>query len=420
MPVSRLQIESSDWDSLDTALNVTISSATDSQIVVDVALPASNSARFIIDGSFAGRVGLDISSLTGTVTGVSASLNGTTLFVATELTLDASEFTEEIFDEIEDLVKTVLGDDDGTEIDGSDDDDSLDGSRGDDAMRGGRGADHLRGGDGDDSLDGGDGNDTLSGDLGNDSINGSVGDDSISGGAGNDSLDGGLGEDSLAGGLGNDVYRVNDSDDIVRELSGQGTDTVYASCDDTLAVNIENLVLTAIARSGTGNAANNLLTGNASANLLKGEAGNDGLRGMSGNDTLMGGAGNDTLGGDLGDDRLTGGLGRDVLTGGGGRDTFDFNSPSELTASAATSDVIKDFSRAQRDKIDLSGLDANTGVAGNQDFTALIASNAAFTAAGQLKYVGGILYGNTDGDASAEFALSLTGAPVLSLTDFIL
>lgn len=418
--MSRLQIESSDWSSMDAALYVSISSVTDRQIVVDVALPAASSARFIIDGSFAGRAGLDISSLTGTVTGVSASLNGTTLFVATELALDASEFTEEIFDEIGDLLETVLGDDDGSEIDGSDDDDSLDGSRGEDRMHGGRGADHLRGGDGDDSLDGGDGDDTLSGDVGNDSISGSAGDDSISGGVGNDSLDGGLGEDSLAGGLGNDVYRVNDSDDIVRELSGQGTDTVYASCDDTLAANIENLVLTAIARSGTGNTGNNLLTGNASGNVLRGEAGNDGLRGMSGNDTLMGGTGNDTLGGDLGDDRLTGGSGRDVLTGGGGRDTFDFNSLGELTASAATSDVIKDFSRAQLDKIDLSGLDANTGVAGNQAFTSLIAGSAAFSAAGQLKYVGGILYGNTDADASAEFALSLTGAPVLSLTDFIL
>ena len=417
--MSRLEIESSDWSDMDSALNVTISSATDTQIIVDVVLPASSTARFIIDGSFAGRVGTDISSLTGTVTGVSASLNGATLFVATELALDASEFTEEIFDEIDDLLDTVLGDDSGTEIDGSDDDDSLDGSRGEDSMHGGRGSDHLRGGDGDDSLDGGEGDDTLSGDIGDDSISGSAGDDSISGGVGSDSLDGGLGEDSLAGGAGNDIYRVNDSDDIVRELSSQGTDTVYASCNDTLAANVENLVLTAIARSGTGNSGSNKLTGNGSANVLKGEAGNDGLRGMSGNDTLMGGTGADTLGGDLGDDRLTGGSGRDVLTGGAGRDTFDFNSLSELSASVRSSDVIKDF-RHGTDKLDLSGLDANSGAVGNQAFTTLSSSSASFSAAGQLKYVGGILYGNTDGDSSAEFAISLTGAPVVSLSDFML
>lgn len=120
-----------------------------------------------------------------------------------------------------------------------------------------------------------------------------------------------------------------------------------------------------------------------------------------------------------GDDSGTGNTGNKLLTG-GGRDTFDFDSLSDLTASAASSDVIKDFSRAQGDRIDLAGLDANTGVAGNQAFSSLIASTATFSAAGQLKYVGGILYGNTDADASAEFAISLTGAPVVSLSDFIL
>ena len=108
-----------------------------------------------------------------------------------------------------------------------------------------------------------------------------------------------------------------------------------------------------------------------------------------------------------------------MLTGGAGRDTFDFNSLSELSASVRSSDVIKDF-RHGTDKLDLSGLDANSGAVGNQAFTTLISSSASFSAAGQLKYVGGILYGNTDGDSSAEFAISLTGAPVVSLSDFML
>ncbi|MDZ8138314.1 MAG: hypothetical protein RM049_23915 [Nostoc sp. DedQUE04] len=74
----------------------------------------------------------------------------------------------------------------------------------------------------------------------------------------------------------------------------------------------------------------------------------DVLRGAAGNDILNGGAGNDILSGGAGNDILNGGAGNDILTGGTGNDRFVFNSKVEGL------DVIKDFSRVEGDKIQIS------------------------------------------------------------------
>jgi hypothetical protein len=59
--------------------------------------------------------------------------------------------------------------------------------------------------------------------------------------------------------------------------------------------------------------------------------------------------------------------------------------------------------------IDVSTIDANVLVAGNQAFTFI--GSVAFSAAGQLRYSGGLLQGSTDADAAAELQVQLTGAP---------
>jgi Ca2+-binding RTX toxin-like protein len=89
-------------------------------------------------------------------------------------------------------------------------------------------------------------------------------------------LDGLAGADTLVGGLGDDTYVVDNVGDTVTELANQGTDTVQSSVTFTLAVNVENLILTGTAAiNGTGNTLNNTLTGNSAANVLTGGAGND-------------------------------------------------------------------------------------------------------------------------------------------------
>jgi serralysin len=81
--------------------------------------------------------------------------------------------------------------------------------------------------------------------------------------------------------------------------------------------------------------------------------------------------------------------------------------------------VVGDFTAGQ-DKIDLSTLDANTATTANDAFTEIIAATAAFTKAGQLKFANGVLYGNVDADADAEFAIQLTGVTTFSAADLVL
>ncbi|WP_349617383.1 calcium-binding protein [Azotobacter salinestris] len=115
----------------------------------------------------------------------------------------------------------------------------------------------------------------------------------ITGNSGNNRLDGGAGADTMQGGYGNDTYVLDDLGDTVTEVANQGTDTVIAPFDYTLGANVENLMLTGSAITGTGNALDNALTGTAADNTLSGLAGNDTLDGDAGADTLIGGSGND-------------------------------------------------------------------------------------------------------------------------------
>jgi Ca2+-binding RTX toxin-like protein len=172
--------------------------------------------------------------------------------------------------------------------------------------------------------------------------------------------------------------------------------------------------------NGTGNGLDNDIVGNPGANTLKGSGGNDLLKGMGGADKLYGDAGADRLEGGDGNDLLSGGTGADVLVGGAGADRFDFDAISHSTGSAR--DQIVDFARAQGDKIDLSGIDANTRVDGNQAF-AFIGGSAFAGKAGQLR-VGStngeaVIQADVNGDKVADFQVAInTGS--LAGSDFFL
>jgi Ca2+-binding RTX toxin-like protein len=112
-----------------------------------------------------------------------------------------------------------------------------------------------------------------------------------------------------------------------------------------------------------------------------------------------------------------------VLRGGTGIDTFRFAAAGDSGAPGQWRDRIMDFSQAEGDLIDVSAIDANTGIAGAQDFSFI--ANAAFSAAGQLRaqVVAGntFVYGNTDADfATSEFSIFLSGALTLTSGDFLL
>jgi hypothetical protein len=88
-----------------------------------------------------------------------------------------------------------------------------------------------------------------------------------------------------------------------------------------------------------------------------GNGGNDVMVAGNGGGTLNGGAGSDLLLGGTGADSLTGATENDVLAGGAGADTFNF---AEL--GAAHMDTVADYSFAEGDHIDLSGLLDGTAV----------------------------------------------------------
>ena len=141
----------------------------------------------------------------------------------------------------------------------------------------------------------------------------------------------------------------------------------------------------------SGFAGNDSLYGADGADRLFGEAGADTLFGDNGKDVLLGGAGADVLNGGADDDRLLGGAGNDriiggagldTLYGGAGADTFIFKGTGDFvfnpTATGSPWDSVMDFNQAQGDRINLSAMDANFTVSGNQAFTFIGA--AAFTA----------------------------------------
>lgn len=163
--------------------------------------------------------------------------------------------------------------------------------------------------------------------------------------------------------------------------------------------------------------------------------------GDAGTDTLSGGASADLIYGGVGNDRITGRGGRDDLWGddtatlavNAGKDTFDFNAISESGTTASKRDIIRDFNNGN-DRIDLSTIDANTTIAGNQAFTVL-AKGTATSAVGTGK-IGWywidssnnandrtIIRINNDADAAADMTIELVGLKNLSRTggvDFVL
>ena len=262
---------------------------------------------------------------------------------------------------------------------------------------------------GNDKLEGTSGNETISGLSGNDAISGKAGNDTLLGGADNDTLFGGSGSDLLVGGTGFDLAAYFDGGQfgrgIVADLA-QGTVIDAFGFQDRLS-GIEGIV---------GTDFGDVIDGSGFADLLSGRSGNDLLGGGAGNDTLLGGSGNDTL---------TGNAGQDFLTGGVGADVFKFLSPGDSPASALGRDVITDFvpgSSTVVDRLDVSAIDANSRVAGNQSFT-FIGDNADFTGAGQVRTVGDgftIVQFETTGDGVVDFEVQLNGNLNLTADNFIL
>lgn len=200
--------------------------------------------------------------------------------------------------------------------------------------------------------------------------------------------------------------------------------------DGHLARNVYNAMLhkgnaASLIENAIGGSAGDVIRGNDGANLLRGNGGNDRLSGNAGADYLVGGNGRDSLHGGSGADTLLGGAGADKLVGGGGADVFRFHTGSSTPEAAdwiragGGAIAFEGVGKAGGDRIDLSPIDANTAVAGNQ----------AFKWGGQTHKGTGHVWlsdegsntavrANTDADAAAEFKLLIADGTGVSASDY--
>ncbi len=315
------------------------------------------------------------------------------------------------------LANTIVGNSDANVLNGGIGDDSLSGGAGADTMLGGAGNDRFVVDDAGDVVveNAGEGTDTVEASIthtlaaavealeptGGSTIDG-TGNTLANRITGNDAanvLSGGAGADSLVSGIGNERYTLDSAGDVILELLNEGNDSVVSSVSWTLGDNLESLQLTGAAGlTGIGNDLVNRITGNSGGNLMQGMGGNDVLFGLDGADTLQGGT---------------------------GADSFFF------AALADGVDRIVDF---------VSGTDfivATTAFGGGLAAGALDAArfvshasaNATSAAGvGQFVYHSGLgtLYYDADADAdggggaaAVRFA-TLSGAPALAVTDFVI
>jgi Ca2+-binding RTX toxin-like protein len=315
--------------------------------------------------------------------------------------------------------------------------DVVTGAAGSDQLFGYAGNDTLAGAAGADQLDGGDGNDVLRGGAGADAIDGGAGVDtasyytattgvvislasnigsggeaqgdtlisieSLSGGQGNDTLEGDAGANTLTGWNGNDVLRGGAGVDRLDGGAGIDTASYYRATT--------GVVVSLASNTGSG--------GEAQGDTL---ISIESLSGGQGWDQLYGNAGANVLQGWNGNDLLVGRAGHDTLTGGAGADRFQFTAVGDSVV-GTNADRITDFSHAQGDRIDLSGIDANTGAAGNQAFS-FIGSGLFGHHAGELRAVitAGVttIAGDINGDGVSDFHITLAGNLSLVAADFVL
>lgn len=158
-----------------------------------------------------------------------------------------------------------------------------------------------------------------------------------------------------------------------------GVSGIFATAHDNFSiaygVTIENAI---------GGSARDLMWGNEAANTLNGMGGNDVIDGFQGADTYIGGTGNDTF-------------------------IFQF---------AEHGDRVMDF--AAGDKIDVSKIDAISSTTGTNDAFTFIGNAAFGNIAGELRYDGGNVQGDTNGDGVADFTIAIDNLYALAGSDFLL
>ncbi|MGV3552434.1 calcium-binding protein [Rhizobium sp.] len=311
---------------------------------------------------------------------------------------------------------------------------NIDGGAGNDEIRGGSGAGTLRGGAGNDKVGANSHRTSVYGDAGNDTLFRNALD--MDDGKTKAVIDGGAGRDTLVLSV---LYTSHATKlDLSKSSFKLSDGTVVKNCEAVEFIGSASAVnkITSSDDSGgaavnkvTGGNVNDILTASARGASLDGGFGNDRLVGGKGADILNGGFnGNDTLIGGGGNDQIIGGAGIDLLTGGAGKDTFVFAVAFHSGTTAGAVDIITDFTRAQKDRIDLSGIDAVSATTEDDAFS-FIGATAFSHNAGELRFEKfdnpgknndfTSISGDTNGDGLADFVIQARGLIDFAETDFM-
>jgi Ca2+-binding RTX toxin-like protein len=251
---------------------------------------------------------------------------------------------------------------------------------------------------------------------------------------------------SACGGKGTDTLSYVNADRGVKVTMGSGTQLGHTEADFvTLSFfnpltgqyvkNVETKTVTQFKgiENVTGSNFADTITGNSAENRIDAGAGMDTINGGGGADTIISGREAD---------QIWGGEGPDTFVFNHFLDSTQFNALSSVVTSAsavAGVDVINDF-LVGSDKIDLSGIDANSTISGNQAFEFVDGDefdrpSSEFTGqAGEVRLVEffrppspdtqGFFYtsvvADIDGDGQRDFTLQVISAVPMTVNDFIL
>lgn len=268
-------------------------------------------------------------------------------------------------------------------------------------------------------------------------------------GSGHDLYYGGAGVDSVEDHTGNDWLYLGDGNDLITAGAGDdyydgqaGFDTIYLSFmtldDGSYLTNYSSVVcdLDLTSQQYLGVFGWDTLI---SIEKVVGSYGSDSLFAANGGSTLDGHVGNDWLAGRAGADTLIGNDGADTLVGGGGQDQINlsevladydrvvFQSISDSAVDTWAADVLTGFDTgggASDDRIDVSAIDANATLAGDQAFIWRGTLRFGTNPAGEINfYVLGadtFVRIDTDADSAAEMTIKVAGVTGLTSADFIL
>ncbi|HTV68213.1 MAG TPA: calcium-binding protein [Rhizobiaceae bacterium] len=262
---------------------------------------------------------------------------------------------------------------------------------------------------------------------------GTTGTDHVHDGGGADIVNFSGGLDTIYVGAGNDIFRGGAGFDTVSfryESNNSHEGTLVLSGGPGIVIDLAKTTPQAFGRFGRDTISGfEAVDGSGGSDKIYGTNAENSLYGWAGNDLLEGRGGRDTLAPGAGADIVIGGLGADTIFldfADNARDIVRYSSIQESGLIFGEHDYIWTFVRsagAAGDRIDLSRIDANPFVSGNQTFAWRAMLPFRENVVGEVRFIDVgtdlIVQVDTDRDNGAEMTIRMQGEQRMAAFDFI-